>query len=104
GEAEPLLREGLVIWEAKRPDDWNRFDNQSLLGDSLLGQKKYAEAEPLLLSGYEGVKSRETKIPAWVRARLIQAGERGVQLYESTGREVELAEWRAKLQSPVSQP
>jgi hypothetical protein len=48
--AEPLLREGLAIWEAKRPDDWNRFDSQSLLGDSLLGRKNHAEAKSGRLS------------------------------------------------------
>ncbi len=74
-EAEPLLREGLAIWDAKRPDDWLRFNTQSLLGDSLLGQKKYAEAEPLLLSGYEGLKAREARIPAPSKIRLSEAGE-----------------------------
>jgi len=38
-----------------------------MLGGSLLGQKKYAEAEPLLLSGYEGMKQREVKIPPEVK-------------------------------------
>ena len=28
--AEPLLREGLAIWAARAPDDWNRFDAESL--------------------------------------------------------------------------
>ena len=45
---------------------------RSLLGASLLGQKKFAEAEPFLLESYEGMKSREPKIPrasrkAWPR-------------------------------------
>ena len=31
---------------------------------SLLGQRKYAEAEPLLISGYEGLKAREARLPA----------------------------------------
>ena len=29
----------------------------SLLGAALAGQKKYAEAEPLLIGGYEGLKA-----------------------------------------------
>jgi tetratricopeptide (TPR) repeat protein len=103
GEAEPLLREGLTISEAKRPDDWNRFENQSLLGGSLLGQEKYADAEPLLLSGYQGMKSREARIPSWARSRLATAGERVVQLYESTGRKAEAAKWRSQL-NPPGQP
>lgn len=34
-----------------------------MLGESLLGQKKYAGPEPLLLKGYEGMKAREKDIP-----------------------------------------
>ena len=30
-----------------------------MLGEVLLNQKKYADAEPLLLSGYEGMTKRE---------------------------------------------
>jgi len=33
-----------------------------MLGGSLLGQKRYAEAEPLLLSGYEGMKQRQRSL------------------------------------------
>ena len=47
-EAEPLLRECLAIREKTQPDAWTTFNTQSLLGGALLGQKKYAEAEPLL--------------------------------------------------------
>ena len=53
-EAEPLVREGLAIWEVSRPDGWRRFDAESVYGGSLLGQGKYAEAEPLILSGARG--------------------------------------------------
>jgi hypothetical protein len=42
---------------------WLTFNTQSLLGGALLGQKKYAEAEPLLVKGYEGLKTREKTIP-----------------------------------------
>jgi hypothetical protein len=34
------------------------------LGAALAGEKKYAEAQPLLLQGYQGPKDREAKIPA----------------------------------------
>ena len=60
----------------------------------LLGQKTYAEAEPLLLAGYEGMKAREAKVP---KPRLTQAGERIVKLYEAWGQPEKAAEWRAKL-------
>ena len=50
------MRESLTIRERIRPGNWATYNTKSLLGESLLGQKKYAEAEPLLLSGYEGMK------------------------------------------------
>ncbi|HKI21771.1 MAG TPA: serine/threonine-protein kinase, partial [Isosphaeraceae bacterium] len=101
-EAEPLLRAGLATWDAKRPDDWLRFNSQSLLGECLLRQKKYAEAEPLLLSGYKGLKAREAKVPASSKIRLSETGERIVQLYEAWGKPEEAVEWRAKLKPPAA--
>jgi hypothetical protein len=96
-EAEPLVREGLAIWEVNRPDGWQRFDAQRLYGGSLLGQGKYAEAEPLILSGCEGLTARDAKIPAPAKERLIEAGERVVQLYIAWGKKERAGEWRAKL-------
>ena len=99
-EAEAHLRDGLAIWEARRPDDWNRFNTQSLLGSSLLGQKKFAEAEPLLRAGYEGIRAREAKLPASKKIYLTEAGERIVRLYEAWGKTDEALAWRAKLTPP----
>jgi eukaryotic-like serine/threonine-protein kinase len=96
-EAEPLARECLALREKMIPDDWRTFNARSLLGGSLLGQKIYAEAEPLLLSGYEGLKQREDKIPPAGRARPQDALQRLMQLYEETGRPELAAEWKKKL-------
>jgi hypothetical protein len=52
----------LTIREQKESDDWLTFNTQTMLGAALLGQKKYAEAERLLLEGYEGMKTREKTI------------------------------------------
>jgi serine/threonine protein kinase/tetratricopeptide (TPR) repeat protein len=99
-EAEPVFRECLSIFEKKSPDDWMTFDARSLLGGSLLDQKKYAEAEPLLLSGYEGMKKREEKIPAgrygW--DRVLGSLERLVRFYEATDKPEEAAKWRKELE------
>ena len=103
-EAETYLREALMTWQTKRPDDWITYQTLSLLGESLSGQKKFAEAEPLLLSGYEGMKSRETKIPAPLKDRLVQAGERVAKLYELTGRKAESAGWRTMLSTTPGRP
>jgi eukaryotic-like serine/threonine-protein kinase len=97
-EAEPLARECLAIRERQIPDEWLTFNTRSLLGTSLLGQKKYTEAEPLLLAGYEGMKQREEKVLAGGgRSRLKETLQRLVQLYEATARPDQAAEWKQKL-------
>jgi serine/threonine protein kinase/TPR repeat protein len=96
-EAEVLARECLAIRERDIPDDWRTFNARSMLGGSLLGQKKYAEAEPLLLAGYEGMKQREVSIPPEGKPRLRETLERLVQLYEATHRPGQAAEWKQKL-------
>jgi tetratricopeptide (TPR) repeat protein len=53
-EGEPLAREAVETVRKKSPEDWRRFRAESVLGSILAGQKKYAEAEPLLLEGYRG--------------------------------------------------
>ncbi len=97
GRAEPLLREALALREKATPDDWLTSWTRSLLGDSLLGQEKHAEAEPLLLAGYDGLKAREASIPAPQKKRLAEAGDRIVRLYTAWGREDKAAEWRKTL-------
>jgi tetratricopeptide (TPR) repeat protein len=95
-EAEKCARECLAIREREVPDDWLTFNTRSVLGGSLLGQKNYREAEPLLLSGYEGLKQREDKIPAAGKPHLEEAVQRLVQLYEATGQSDKAAEWKQK--------
>lgn len=95
-EAEPLLHESMAIREKAEPDKWTTFNVQSSLGGALLGQKKYAEAEPLLLAGYEGLKQREAAIPAQRKIRLAEAADRLVELYTATGKAEELKQWQAE--------
>ena len=45
-----------------------------------MGEKKYAEAEPLVLSGYQGMKERESKMPMGAKAFLKEDADRAVQL------------------------
>jgi serine/threonine protein kinase/lipopolysaccharide biosynthesis regulator YciM len=96
-EAEPILRECLKIREARLREKWPRFDAMSLLGGSLLGQRKYAEAEPLLVRGYERTNARRDRVPFPDRERIAEAGKRVVQLYEAWGNTDKAAEWRARL-------
>jgi tetratricopeptide (TPR) repeat protein len=97
-QAGALLREALNSYEEAKTKTWVRYNCESLLGASLAGQKKYAEAEPLLLSGYEGMTQRIGTIPAASRFRLEQAGKQIVALYQKWGKPEKAAEWREKLQ------
>ena len=83
---------------------WAAFDIRSTLGGSLLGQKKYAEAEPLLISGYEGMKAREAKVPAAGKIRITEAAQRLVTLYESWGKPEKANEWRDRLPKSAEAP
>jgi tetratricopeptide (TPR) repeat protein len=96
GESEPLAREAFDFDSKKQPDGWQRFRAESLLGASLAGQKKYAEAEPLLLEGYLGMLARKSRIdvPDWYH--LDRAREWIVELYASWDKPAKAAEWRKK--------
>ncbi len=96
-EAETFARECLTICEKICPDDWATFSSLSLLGSSLLMQEKYLEAEPLLISGYEGLKKRESRIPHDRKPRLRATIQRLVQLYEATSQSAKADEWKKKL-------
>jgi eukaryotic-like serine/threonine-protein kinase len=66
-KSEPFAREALVINRKKRPEDWQRFRAETLLGVSLAGEKRYAEAEPLLINGYRGMAALKEwmKVEDW---------------------------------------
>ncbi len=94
-DAEPYLRECLKIRESKMPDDWRTFDTQSRLGEALFGQK-YAEAEPLLRAGYEGMRQREKTIPPRCNTRIPEAIDRLIELYTAFNKPDEVEKWRAE--------
>jgi serine/threonine protein kinase len=98
-EAESLLRESLTIGEKTQPDAWTTFNAKSLLGGALMDQRKYAEAEPLLLAGYEGMKQREAKMPPDGKVRVDEALERLIQLAKAQGKKQEEAKWRTELEA-----
>ena len=87
------------------------FSNESNLGACRAGQGKHEEAEGHLLSGYRGLKERESSLPPqfgeWTgddnlrvikgRERLARAGQRIVELYTAGGKPDGAARWRAEL-------
>jgi tetratricopeptide (TPR) repeat protein/predicted Ser/Thr protein kinase len=97
-EAESLAREALEFYRKEQPGDWQQFRAESLLGASLAGQKKYAEAEPLLLEGFQGMAARKHRIvvPDWHHVDL--GGKWLVQLYEDWGKTDKAGEWKRQLQ------
>ena len=80
----------------KQPDNWQRFRAGSLLGASLAGENKYAEWEPLLLEGYQGMLARKDRIAVPDHYHLDLAHKWLVELYEAWGKPEKAAEWRAK--------
>ncbi len=94
--AEESLRECLTIREKLQPDAWTTFNTQSLLGGALLGQKKYADAEPLLLKGYEGMKQREKMIPPQGKTRIPDAADRLIELYTKLGKPDDAKKWQTE--------
>jgi tetratricopeptide (TPR) repeat protein len=101
-EAEKVLGECLAIRRKQEPQSWSTFNTASLVGASLLRQKKYKEAEPLLLEGYQGMKQRERYMPPPDRARVTEALQRLVKLYDETDRKDRADEYRKPL--PAKQP
>lgn len=95
-ESEPLAREALEFRKKGQPDDWQRHFTESLLGASLAGQKKYAEAEPLLTDGYQGMLAQKALIDVPDQYRLNQAHEWLVQMFMAQGQPEKAAEWRKK--------
>ncbi|MBL8823176.1 MAG: serine/threonine protein kinase [Planctomycetia bacterium] len=95
-DAEATAREALNFRQKKEPDAWTTFNTQVLLGAALLGQKKYADAEPLILTGYEGMKQREAKIPQLVKVRISEALDRLIQLYTESNNPDEAKKWQAE--------
>ncbi len=102
-EAEPLVRECLQIRGKVQPDVWSTFNAQSLLGGALLGQEKYADAEPHLLAGYEGMKVREESIPPGGRDRISESLDRLIALYNALGKPAEVKKYR-KLRAEYPPP
>jgi eukaryotic-like serine/threonine-protein kinase len=85
-EAEPLAHEALDAEKKLHPEDWQRFRVESLLGESLAGEKKYSEAEPLLVEGYQGMLARKDRMAVPDLYHLNLAHQWVVQFYQAWGK------------------
>jgi non-specific serine/threonine protein kinase/serine/threonine-protein kinase len=96
-EAESILRPAVGLYDKGAQDGWNRYNTESLLGASLVGQRRLAEAEPLLLSGVNGLLRLRDTIPIPNLHNLERAGQWVVRLYEDWRKPDKAAEWRRML-------
>jgi tetratricopeptide (TPR) repeat protein len=96
-EAETVLRGALPSYRKALGDAWTRYRCESMLGASLLGQRKFSDAEPLLISGYSGMHERRAAIPAFSRTDLEEASQNLLALYSDWHKKDKLTEWRARI-------
>lgn len=95
-EAEAILRDVLTIRRKQEPEGWATFSAASMLGESLLIQKKTSEAEPLLVEGFQGLRKALYRSAAAGAAQqlLPDAARRLVTLYDQTDRRPEGDKYR----------
>ena len=93
-ESEPLAREAVEFTRKNQPEAWQRFGEECLLGAILSGQKKFDEAEPLLLGGYQGMEARkkEMGVPNWYFLDRVRGWI--ADLYQAWGKPDKAAGWR----------
>ena len=93
-QAEEQLRQALDIQRKSFPEDhWEVANTKSLMGVCRVEERRYAEAESLLLSAHDVIESRLGGAHPLTRASL----ERIVLLYESWNKPEEAAKYRALL-------
>jgi len=102
--AEEVLRPTLESRRRLFPDEWRTAETASLLGETLVGEKRFAEAEALLLAGFSGLKAQSGLIPASADVSFRHAGDCLVKLYQDWGKPAEAESWRRQLAGPGSAP
>jgi hypothetical protein len=100
-DAEPILRESLQLGEKlvpkKQAAAWEAASIKSMLGEALMGQKKYTETETLLLAGYEGLKGNAKAIPEAGRyENMSEAIQRLIDLYKITNKPEDVKKWQGE--------
>jgi hypothetical protein len=102
-DAEATLRECVAIRAKIDPGAWSTAEAKFALGSALVRQKKYTEAEPLLVEGYRGMTRRADARgadvpPSAVRRKCLTDTLEGlIQLYDDWAKPDEAAKWRVEL-------
>jgi hypothetical protein len=100
-EAELLLNECLTIREKRSSDHWTRFQAMSRLGGAILGQRRFAEAEPLIVPAYEALQARAATLSGNDKYEVYWAAERVLRLYEGWGKPQVASDWRKKMDAEM---
>jgi len=95
-EAEPLGREGLARAEKDFPKgDFRIAIAEGALGECLTAQKKFGEAEPLIMRSYDVLQTSEARKSEFCEKWRILARKRAVELYETWQKPDLAARYRA---------
>jgi tetratricopeptide (TPR) repeat protein len=92
-EAETLLRPVIIAWDKTRPGDWRALQCRNLMGAALAGQRRFGEAEALLVSSAEGLERRSSEVPAIDRHLIGEADKRVAEAYGAWGRADKASDW-----------
>jgi serine/threonine-protein kinase len=92
-EGEAKAREAMAIFNASKAGSWREADVESVLGSCLAAQRRFDEAEPLLLESYPVLKQDAGNGRKYAPAAL----QRIVDLYTAWGRPDRAAEYRSML-------
>ncbi len=102
--AEPLIRDALTIRKALQPEAPQTFSSESMLGQALLGQEKYTEAEPLLLSAAQGLQTHPLSNPRQHQEVVAGTINALIRLYEATNQPDKVQEWKGRLPEKAEVP
>ncbi len=99
-DAEKHLRSLLEIRTRLSPGTWREAAASGEVGEVLAGERRFAEAEPLLLAAYEALKTDADKIPATSPIDFRKVAKVLARLYADEGNPTQAEAWRQKLPTP----
>ncbi len=96
-ESVPILRQAVKVLVTTEPDHWRTFMDQGQLGKALARAGHPAEAEALLIAGYDGVRAHQSQLPPSRRHLPSSYAAELVQVCTALGRPAAAAEWQARV-------
>jgi tetratricopeptide (TPR) repeat protein len=98
-EAEPIALAASETLKKAIPQSWQYFDACSLQGGCFLGEGRFAEAEPLLLSGVTGLRERFSFVSSTQFRELEDGIWRMQNYFEAIGSTDEAVRWKGELEA-----